>query len=507
MGTLPHTASSQLRKGFSTAENAIAKRDAGASVSLGRVPGRPAGNVPFGFAGSFVTREGPRLMLAGRPFRFGGANVEWLGLVGYGPADPQGPRYPSHFEVDDALATAHEMGAVVVRAQTLGDSVGCDVCLEPSLGTFNQTAFEHVDYAIASARRHGLKVIATIVGDDARGGGGGCVYLAWRGVPTQGCSLSYMPTFWTSRDVIHDVEQHIAALLSHRNVYTHVAYKDDPTILGWDLVNGGASPPGWTRTIAKFVRGIDRRHLILSGADNASVAGVDACVAFVYPHWALPLARARRGIARCAGARKPFIAYEYGWDRTNYPTPKDLERFLAALRANPEIVGDAFWALQAHADDHGWMPIPADSSDPATALTGETGEWWALYYTGVPTLVTSAADMAARAQILRRHDYARRALAPPAHAIPPAPVITSIAQTPGGVRIYWRGAAGAKDYSVERRAAGSAQWLVACRRCATDAGDGYLDTQAAAAGASYRVIPYNLDGKAGTASAPAQVSP
>src|SRR5919201_4567415 len=80
--------------------------------------------------GSFVTRSGTHLRLAGRPFRFGGANIEWLGLAGYGPFDRRGPHYPSHYEIDDALATAEEMGATVVRSQTMGDSVGCDVCLE-----------------------------------------------------------------------------------------------------------------------------------------------------------------------------------------------------------------------------------------------------------------------------------------------------------------------------------------------------------------------------------------
>ena len=62
------------------------------------------------------------------------------------------------------------------------------------------------------------------------------------------------------------------------------------------------------------------------------------------------------------------------------------------------------------------MPIPADTTDPAAAHTGESGQWWAMYYTGVQTLVMSAADMAARAQIIRAHNYAmggvRRAEAP-----------------------------------------------------------------------------------------------
>src|SRR5256885_13453779 len=88
-------------------------------------------------AGSFVTRSGTQLRLAGRPFRFGGANIEWLGLAGYGPFDPAGPDSPSHFEIDDALATAREMGARVVRSQTMGDSVGCGPCIEPALGQVN----------------------------------------------------------------------------------------------------------------------------------------------------------------------------------------------------------------------------------------------------------------------------------------------------------------------------------------------------------------------------------
>ncbi|HEY2937888.1 MAG TPA: hypothetical protein VGJ25_14895, partial [Gaiellaceae bacterium] len=151
-----------------------------------------AGSIPAAAADSFVTRTGSHLSLAGKPFRFGGANIEWLGLVGYGPADPAGPRYPSHYEIDDAMATAQELGATVVRSQTMGDSVGCEPCLEPTLGHFNDAAFERIDYALVSARRHGIRVIPTIVGDDARAGGSGCVYLGWRGLGFPGCSLIEM---------------------------------------------------------------------------------------------------------------------------------------------------------------------------------------------------------------------------------------------------------------------------------------------------------------------------
>src|ERR671918_3006442 len=88
--------------------------------SAGTSTAPAAGLTPRQFADSFVTRSGTRLLVAGRPFRFGGANVEWLGLAGYGPFDPSGPRYPSRYEVDDAMATARELGARVVRSQTMG---------------------------------------------------------------------------------------------------------------------------------------------------------------------------------------------------------------------------------------------------------------------------------------------------------------------------------------------------------------------------------------------------
>src|SRR5581483_2499813 len=366
----------------------------------------PAPPTPAAFARSFVQRSGTRLVVAGRPFRFGGANVEWLGLAGYGPADAAGPRYPSDFEIDDALATAQELGATVVRSQTMADSVGCPQCIEPALGQFNERAFERIDYALRAARARGIKVIPTIVGDDAAAGGGGCVYLGWRGISVPDCSLVNMAPFWTDPTVLGDVEAHIHAVLEHVNVYTHVAYKDDPTILGWDLLNGGGSPMPWTQQVAAFVRSIDRRHLILSSAFNATLPDVDACVTFVYPHWQQPLSVRRPELAACAAARKPFLVYEYGWGATNFPTQASLRGFLRTLHDDPGVAGDAFWALQAHADGHGWMPVPAPNGDPVAARTVESGEWWALYYPGVATVVNTASDMAARAQIIRSHDYA-----------------------------------------------------------------------------------------------------
>ncbi len=85
----------------------------------------------------FVLRRGTELTLGGTDFRYSGPNIEWLGIEAYGPGDSLGPRYPTHLEVDDVLDTAKMMGARVVRSQTLGDSVGCDLCIS---GSFQSTS-------------------------------------------------------------------------------------------------------------------------------------------------------------------------------------------------------------------------------------------------------------------------------------------------------------------------------------------------------------------------------
>jgi len=87
--------------------------------------------------------------------------------------------------------------------------------------------------------------------------------------------------------------------------------------------------------------------------------------------------------------------------------------------------------------------------------------------------------------------------------MPPAPKVTSAAPSadPPGVRIYWRGSAGARTYSVQRAVFARGPWTTVCRRCGTDSSDGFVD-RSARIPIWYRVIPYNLDGRPGPASKP-----
>jgi mannan endo-1,4-beta-mannosidase len=129
---------------------------------------------------------------------------------------------------------------------------------------------------------------------------------------------------------------------------------------------------------------------------------------------------------------------------------------------------------------------------------GESGEWWALYYPGVKTLVNTAEDMADRAQRLRAHAYAMAGEPVPRHATPPAPVITvSVLGLVG-----WRGSAGAVRYSIERSDSRATTWKTVCDRCATDSDDPWIDPHPMLFGARYRITAWNTDGVASPPSEP-----
>lgn len=464
-------------------------------------------------AQSFVHRDGTHLALDGKSFRYSGPNIEWLGLVGYGPHDPVGPRYPSHFEIDDAFATAAEMGAKVVRSQTIGDTVGCTLCIEPEQGKFNDNAFLASDYALAVAAKLNIRLIIPLIGDCATCAGGGMgQYLAWN-------HKSDSQAFFTDPAIIAAFERHIDAVLNHRNTITGVLYRDDPAIMAWENCNMCGLPTlfshgdtaqvaAWSEAIGNHIKQLDHHHLFLdtSGIFRTNPKIIDNpstdIVSFEeYPHWdaafGIPLGFASttaetfsRDAALVTSHGKAFIVNEFGWDRTNWKSAADLQRLLDTMALDRNISGDGFWALQAHLDNYGFQTIPADSHDAAFAVNGECGEWWALYYPGIKTLAMSAEDMGSRAQQLRNHAYIMAGTAVPKHNIPPAPVITS---TVVGGLIAWRGSAGAVRYSIERYDSLAKSWQTICNKCSTDADDPWVDPHPTLSGTRYRITAFNAD--------------
>lgn len=409
----------------------------------------------------FVSRAGTRLLLNGQTFRFSGANIYWLGL----DENVYGISYPTHFRIDDALATAQEMGETVVRSHTLGTSVGCPLCIEPALNSFNTAAFATIDYAIKSAHDHGIQLIMPFTDNWHYYHGGKHTFTDWRGIAGEN-QFYYNPT------VINDFEQYMTRIIEHVNIYTGVAYKNDPTILAWETGNEITPPVSWTQTIADKIKSLDSHHLIIDGTrgiNNAalSLANVDIYSDHFYP---ISTALVDSDAQAVKAANKIYIVGEYDWENRVGGDP--LGNFLSAIETNG-TEGDMLWSLFAHNDLYGYV---------------QHNDGYTLHYPG------DTPDMRNRVQLLRMHAYRMRFLAPPPPGIPGLPVITNVI----GKRIFWRGTAVANTYTVERATSSSSgPWTIICNQCATDNDTPWVDLTQPAGLSWYRLKAVNLSSVSG----------
>lgn len=420
----------------------------------------------------FVTRSGSQLMLNGRPFRFAGANLHWLGL-------DDSTTYPSQFRVNDGLDAAKEMGLTVIRAHSLGISTGCGNCIEPKLGVFNETAFEHVDYAIKAAGDRGIRLIIPLTDNWHYPTGGKHNFTDWRGISDEN-------QFYYNPQVIRDFETYISTLLNHVNIYTHVAYKNDPTIMVWETGNELDPPATWTQTISTYIKSIDHNHLVMDGttginADAASLVNVDILSDHYYPK---SISALERDASAAKRAGKAFIVGEFDWNDAN--GGDRLGSFLAAIESNPVVAGDAFWELWSHDDEYGYV---------------SNGVQYTLHYPG------DSSAMRTSVRQLRMHAYNMRQEPVPVDSTPGAPRVDVVIRDSSNDVLVWRGTALAASYTIERSTSGAdGPWTVICDKCATDMNTPWVDTTTPAGALWYRVIAYNLSGGAGMPSSPYQAA-
>jgi len=421
---------------------------------------------------SFVKRSGSQLVLAGKPFRFAGANMHWLALSDSGT-------YVSQFRINDGLDAAKEMGATVIRAHSLGISVGCPNCIEPSLGTFNSTAFQHVDYAIKAAADHGMRLIIPLTDNYHYATGGKHTFTDWRGIPNE-------EEFYFNPQVIKDFETYISTLLNHVNVYTGVAYKDDPTIMAWETGNELVPPTIWTKVISTYIKNNDSHHLVMDGRvgidpNVAGLSNVDIVSNHYYP---MNIAKLTSDANEAKKIGKVFCIGEFDWNNANGGDA--LSSFLATIESNTSVSGDLYWELWSHNDQYGYASNQVQ---------------YTLHYPGDTDAMKSSAAM------LRTHAYKMRNIGVPGNSAPGVPVMNTVIRGTQQNILVWRGAPLAANYTIERSSTGpNGAWTVICDKCVSDTGTPWTDTTVSGGALWYRVTAYNISGGAGSSTPPYQAS-
>lgn len=208
---------------------------------------------------SFVTRSGTQLLLDRQPYRFTGLNIYHANSDGW-------CSYPwgSGDELDTALSEIGP-GKRVFRAWFFQP-------LATTNGIRDWSAFDHT---LAVAAAHGVRVIATLTDQWGECG-------ASTGETSYYKTASWYTAGYTQVDA--------GMLASYRDWVAEVVarYKDDPTVMAWQLINeaevktvvGPACAPSaheilksWATDVSGLVKSIDANHLVSLGTIGSGQCG------------------------------------------------------------------------------------------------------------------------------------------------------------------------------------------------------------------------------------------
>ncbi|PIN15772.1 Mannan endo-1,4-beta-mannosidase [Handroanthus impetiginosus] len=212
---------------------------------------------------TFIRSRGIHFMLNGSPFYANGFNAYWLM---YEASDPsQRPK------VSAAFRQAASHGLTIARTWAFSD--GGYNPLQYSPGSYNEQMFKGLDFVVAEARSYGIKLILSLA-NNYESFGGKKQYVNW--ARSRGQYLTSDDDFFRNSVVKGFYKSHITTVLNRYNTITGVVYKNDPTIMAWELMNeprctsdpSGRTIQAWIMEMASYVKSIDRNHLLEAGLEG-----------------------------------------------------------------------------------------------------------------------------------------------------------------------------------------------------------------------------------------------
>ncbi len=238
----------------------------------------------------FVKADGTKFTLDGSDFYYAGTNNYY---INFKPAE----------DVVEVMEDAQDMGLTVIRtwghldAGTMTDAVDEDGIpvfsdnvdgvghkegvyyqyFDEDLGrpvvNHGETGLQKLDYVIAQAEKHNIKVLITLTNYwDAFGGMG--QYCVWAGK-----SKSDVEDFYTDATIKEWFKNYIYEVLNHENVYTGRKLMDEPAIFAWELANEPRYNAqdksiednaiyAWASEMSAYIKSIDQNHMVSVGDEG-----------------------------------------------------------------------------------------------------------------------------------------------------------------------------------------------------------------------------------------------
>ncbi|XP_022726754.1 mannan endo-1,4-beta-mannosidase 2-like isoform X1 [Durio zibethinus] len=360
---------------------------------------------------SFVERNGTQFFLDGKPLYVNGWNSYWLMAHS---VDEN-----SRSRVSAMLQAGAKMGLTVCRTWAFNDG-GYDA-LQISPGQFDEQVFQALDYVIAEARQHGIRLLLSLV-NNLQAYGGKTQYVKWAWQEGVGLSSSN-DSFFFDPSIRKYFKNYALTVLTRKNTITGIEYRNDPTIFAWELMNeprcmsdpSGDTLQDWLVEMSAFIKSIDKNHLLTIGLEgfygpkspkkstvnpeewasalgsdfvrNSNITNVDFTSVHIYPdHWFhdLGFEGKKNYVSKWVHShiedcdkelKKPVMFTEYGLSNQNKDfEPSQREQFYSTIldiiyksaKKKGSGAGALIWqffveGMEEYNDDFGLVPWESPS--------------------------------------------------------------------------------------------------------------------------------------------------
>jgi mannan endo-1,4-beta-mannosidase len=303
---------------------------------------------------TFVTARATRLFDGGQPFYFRGFNL--YNINGRGDCG---------FEIPDLDA---ELDAIGPSANVVRGWFFQRLATDPATGRLDWSVF---DETLVTLRARGIRVIATLADEWGACDGN---------EPRDRLTLEWYRAGYRSAPYAS------GAPLSYRDWVSAIGYRyrDDPTILAWQLMNEAEAPirsdgtcdeaaavdalRAWASDVAGVVKQRDPNHLLSLGTIGGGQCGmrgpdyrtlhaipeIDLCEHHDYRYWQLVPDDLRYDLAICGELGKPTFVGEFGISAATFGGDLGARAIAiaskqaAARRAG--VVGSLVWAWRSDGD-------------------------------------------------------------------------------------------------------------------------------------------------------------
>jgi mannan endo-1,4-beta-mannosidase len=271
---------------------------------------------------SIITSRGLYFYHENQPFYYLGTNSE---------VAPGGNRD----EIDYTFEKAANLGCNVIRIWAVGE--GFSGGYQPLPGIYNETTLRILDYKLDAAKRHGIRLIITLL-NNWSDYGGAPQYVKWVYGSDTDKNL-----FWTNSSCKTLYKNYVAQLINRTNSINGIPYKTDPTVFAWELCNeprnelddSGVTLNNWITEMSSYIKSIDTAHMVSIGSEGLldargwyatgvvyvtqhQISTINFCTFHIYPNsanwsWASTRFMMNRYISWGQNScNKPVIMEEYG---------------------------------------------------------------------------------------------------------------------------------------------------------------------------------------------------